>query len=504
MNHVAASHFLLIFILSGPGGDAVFLSDPERSLEDWIGLGKSTLVLKCQQLGLSQHGTVSDLAGNLCRFYESNPSSSSSFNVTLTSSSATRSRCSRGSSSTSTVTTSIASGGARSRRTEMDPSAPVVQQLIESNPASSVFEPISSANNQSVHSAVSSVVRESLQIMLPTLIDSCTEAVTANFRANSMESAAPNACPGNDVLPWGSGLPFGELPSSRQARPDHELLPRKRKDKKSKKSKKSKKKKQIIKLVSSSSSSSSSSESDSDRQVLQQRVRLPPLDSSLIRRIAAGKKCDFDLLLPCSSALRSEGFELRQSYGDGGVYFAPKARTKAKVSDFFTWCQAWSVFAMYYTYYHAHRAAELWGYFHLASELATRYIWQNFQNYDFQFRTAMDEDRRKNLLRWDRIDECLKARFLTDTKPVCFNCRNFGHKIPDCPYLSSRRGNAFSESSTQSRTNTGSSGKKPAKEKIFYCFEFNKGSCDDKECKYSHSCQICGKNHAKVHCPSRN
>ena len=510
--------FRLILLLGfGYHTVSVFLSDPERNVDDWIALGKPTLVLKCQQLGLSQVGTLNDLANSLCSFYDSSPrihTNSSSISADAVRSSSVPARV-------STSSTTVRSSGARSRRNAPDPNAIVVQSLLDANPAHLVSEPlVSVANvgsvtvNSSIQAAVSDALREKLSELIPSIIDSCTGSIHANIqRSQSAAETSPVAGPSSfgDTLPWvqGRGLvdvqqsfPFRNLSSADQYQHG--------KRRRSKKSKKKSKKRKLAKMVfSSSSSSSSSSDSDVDRRpsARPNRVSLPPLDSTLIKRIASGKKVDFDLLLPCSSALRSEGFELRHSQGDGAFYFAPKSRTKAKVSDFFTWCQAWSVFALYYTFYHAHRAAELWGYFHLASEFATQFVWSNFENYDFQFRTSMDEDRKKNLLRWDRIDENLKSRFLTVSKPVCFSCRNFGHRSPQCPQSTRRAiSHVNFESSTQSRSSSSASANKKSttKDKIYYCFNFNNGNCDDAECKYSHTCQNCGKDHAKVHCPSRN
>ena len=116
-----------------------------------------------------------------------------------------------------------------------------------------------------------------------------------------------------------------------------------------------------------------------------------------------------------------------------------------KVIDFFTWTQAFSIFAMYYSLFYAHRSIELWGYFQLASELATRYIWSNFAEYDFQFRTNMAADRKSNRLRWDRIDENLRARFLLTTKYPCSYCRNFNHRSDNCPYLKPDFDNRFGQ-----------------------------------------------------------
>ena len=507
----------LFFCMLMHHGLMVFISDPERSLDDWVALGKPTLVLKCQQLGLSQTGTISELANSLCEFFQASTPVLSAANSSLASipppiaAVVTRTHI-------STTSTSSRSSGARSRRIAADPNAGRVQDLLDQNPAHLVNEPLVPVRDPSqdaMAQVVAQAVRSQLNELLPSIIESCSGAV--NPRPNEAVSipAISEREPPFSNLPWNRGLqnstlPFRDLSFNQQ---QQDILFQhggsKRKSKKSKKLKKSKKRK-LAKLFSSSSSSSSSSESESEhRGRCSNRANLPPLDSSLIRRIAAGKKVDFDLLLPCSSALRSEGFELRHSHGDGGVYFAPKTKTKAKVLDFFTWCQAWSVFALYYTFYHAHRAAELWGYFHLAAEFATKFIWSNFENYDFQFRTAMEEDRKKNLLRWDRIDENLKSRFLTVSKPVCFNCRNFGHRSPQCPFLSSRRGisNVNPDSGAQfvpSATTATVTKKSAVKDKIYYCFNFNNGNCDESNCKYSHTCQLCGKDHAKAHCPSRN
>ena len=119
----------------------------------------------------------------------------------------------------------------------------------------------------------------------------------------------------------------------------------------------------------------------------------------------------------------------------------------------------------------------------------------------------MEEDRKSNCLGWDRIDEFLKAKFLVTHKPVCHNCQNFGHKLNECPHPIRRRSSAFTStvSSGNSTRIDSSSGHRLNSPKIYFCYDFNnKGSCDSKDCKFTHICMSCGKNHAKVHCPTRN
>lgn len=54
----------------------------------------------------------------------------------------------------------------------------------------------------------------------------------------------------------------------------------------------------------------------------------------------------------------------------------------------------------------------------------------NFMAYDRQFRLKMASS---PSLKWNRVDEDLRARFLLRTRVVCFECHSFGHTASFCP-----------------------------------------------------------------------
>ena len=242
----------------------------------------------------------------------------------------------------------------------------------------------------------------------------------------------------------------------------------------------------------------SRSSDDEEERLLEVPHSFPPLPQQIIRRIRSGKFVDFDYLLPHSTAPgKSHGDALLMVASNDGFRLTPKSKNKAKVFDFFSWSQAWAIFMMYYLYFNPHRLQEILGYYQRAVEFASRYIFEDFEAYDIQFRHAMAGSRSR---RWDKLDDNLKARYLLQTKPVCVGCRNFGHRFMDCPVEAknnkdaarNKRDFSFSEPPRDLRT--------------MYCRTFNSpysGSCPQ-NCRFMHKCNICGGgNHSAVHCKNR-
>ena len=184
--------------------------------------------------------------------------------------------------------------------------------------------------------------------------------------------------------------------------------------------------------------SSSSEEEDALVADLRRNHALPPLPENIVRRIRSGKFVPFDQLVPHSTYVdSSDGVELFAHPQPNGLVFTPKSKNKAKVVDFFSWSVAWSVFALYHAVFFAGTAIQLMGYHNRAAELASQYSWENFQTYDSQFRQKMANDRKVGALRWDRIDEDLRARHLRNARVFCSSCMNFGHVASRCPAVKS-------------------------------------------------------------------
>ena len=123
---------------------------------------------------------------------------------------------------------------------------------------------------------------------------------------------------------------------------------------------------------------------------------------------------------------------------------------------------------------------------------------------------------------WDRIDEDLKARHLLNPNPACYNCLNFGHFSNRCPdpdsafrvsqngHRANRNGStsASAKASPVASANnqqSGNNNQTQTSPAVKHCYKFNFGTqCNFRECKYHHSCMICGNaSHGAAHCPSR-
>ena len=95
---------------------------------------------------------------------------------------------------------------------------------------------------------------------------------------------------------------------------------------------------------------------------------------------------------------------------------------------------------------------KLIGYHNHALELASQYVWAQFHAYDRQFRMSMALS---PILRWDRVDEDLRVRFLCTPRTICFYCNNYGHLAPSCPVLREDNGQPRSSFSHRSGHNDG-------------------------------------------------
>ena len=173
---------------------------------------------------------------------------------------------------------------------------------------------------------------------------------------------------------------------------------------------------------------------------------LPPLPQEVIRRIQLGKFVNFDKLLPFSAIPDhgADGMHMEASIGsrDGCLIFSRKDKVSAKVVSFNSWTLAWSVFALYFTFFHG-RFAQLMGYFNRAAELANKHPWREFSTYDVQFRLRMACNHNNNQLKWDRVDEDLRSRYLRSSQPMCQLCFNFGHYANQCPGSSQNSQRSF-------------------------------------------------------------
>ena len=137
-----------------------------------------------------------------------------------------------------------------------------------------------------------------------------------------------------------------------------------------------------------SSSSDDSSDEDVTNLVTEDGTPLPPAHAATVRLIRSGKFVDLFRLLPRAQVPDScTNMAMRASVDRQGVINLTRRHSQAaKIVDFNSWALAWSLFVLYYAHFHG-RLQQLMGYFNRAAELASRYPWSQFRQYDIMFRT---------------------------------------------------------------------------------------------------------------------
>ena len=99
----------------------------------------------------------------------------------------------------------------------------------------------------------------------------------------------------------------------------------------------------------------------------------PPLPEKVLAKIQQGKFIDFDMLLPQAFPPSTTDDYVMQVVGDdlgsSSISLVPRSQSnRAKVSDFYTWLQAWCIFTRAFCRYHRHRIEEILYYMRLANK----------------------------------------------------------------------------------------------------------------------------------------
>ena len=457
--------------------------DAAKSKEDWLSMRKNVLVLKCQTLGLPSDGDNEVLAERLVEHFtfriESETAPTDVMTTEQQECSAPNDAPSISDQSQSPIRGRSSKGKERKRKRE---------------------SAVNNVNTVNTSSNITYFTRDELRNLMRDTISNYVDhrATTADVAVCSY-----SAVPQNNHLYQNSILPRQQSFPRRSGYDDDQDV------------------------------FGDQSENEFGEEIITENgVALPPLPRNIISDIRSGKFVNFDKLLPFSTNPDvKDGLSLLPGR-NGGFILQPKNDNRAKVVDFYSWSLAWSVFVLYFTYFHPHRYLELLGYHNRASELASQYAWAEFQTYDRQFRLRMAQS---VSLRWDRIDEDLKARFLRTSRVMCYICNNFGHMAPQCPtrffnVVSQRRVNSSSLSSftrpssfatstrpvipqgvvrsrfhtSNTNQNVNSSITNNLDNSAPVCFWFNKGACNRSNCRFRHICIHCGApNHSALHCPSR-
>ena len=460
------------------------------------------LVLKCNTYYLDAKGSKRELATRLFELHNPLPVSSSAYNsrfdeqfhfITTNSTSVVNQINSTAEvdatqhilvppTELSTETTAISNPCSDTRLTM--PSSTISSRLHPEGRISATSQPQATRPRTNLSTDISTAIEE----QLPNIVTRVLEQI------QRPETAKPNILVRKEENPSGLGFTNARLHNGR--REVGEVCNQQHR-------RSSTRKRRRHELVDYDSSDQSTTDEDEEIIDTRRRYSLPPLPDNVISRIRSGKFVSFDKLLPHSSHVDiSDDIELIANPRSTGLTFSQKTKNKAKVVDFASWSIAWSVFALYYTVFFIGSAMQIMGYHNRASELAAQYSWDNFQVYDKQFRQKMANDRKVRSLRWDRIDEDLRARHLTTPRNFCSACQNFGHSHTRCP---DRRSSSYSSGSVNNSsfnsTNNFATRQDQSHKKLCYQYK-NLGSCSRQQGSFAHVCIKCGKNHPVVHCPT--
>ena len=180
------------------------------------------------------------------------------------------------------------------------------------------------------------------------------------------------------------------------------------------------------------------------------------VDDRVKKKIVNSEYIDFALLLPRDRISRAEDHRMEMINKDRRTYFvqAQEREKSGVISNFSQWEQAFRVFSDIYTRHNPDRAAELIQYNHLIHTASLSFSWDNFYNYDHDFRLHLAQ----NPLRfWGKI--------LQQPWSIRLKDLNGSHDM-------------------------GNKGRR----KKDICYRFNIGKCSyGQKCKFDHRCGICSK-----------
>ncbi|XP_057305537.1 uncharacterized protein LOC130642881 isoform X1 [Hydractinia symbiolongicarpus] len=247
---------------------------------------------------------------------------------------------------------------------------------------------------------------------------------------------------------------------------------------------------------------------------------LPAIPKRVLEKIRTGEYVNFDLLLPpglnsSSSALSSLAmddvgeFDLRIREMDGRptVSLNQKSFNKSKVKDFHSWCLAWSNYFMCMLHYFPHLTSQLLGYQQMVVNFANQYEFSAVYIYDQLHRLQIANDPTR---KWDKFDELLFNNHIrgagtrlapASTSPAsrfgshCFTCRKEGHFASNCPSGSRQTGDTRFRNASRSWGNGQRAG---------WCYRYNNGlPCREDTCHFVHRCTLCDRMHPSSRCSLR-
>ena len=205
------------------------------------------------------------------------------------------------------------------------------------------------------------------------------------------------------------------------------------------------------------------------------------IESSLIHKIEKGEFVELEKLLPkdkLSGGGRSDDNQLEWVQRDGGTFLVP-AQIETKINGFRKWEQVFRAYATIYCGAQLHRSKEIWQYISVINTAASPYLWDNVYNYDITFRHLMAFN---PLHSWAIIYNQMWNLSMRDPLPRNVSKGNMG-------YNSQFNSGSYRSSSSNSSSNP----MQVRRNKLDYCWNFNKGvPCKfESKCKFIECCEYC-------------
>lgn len=245
--------------------------------------------------------------------------------------------------------------------------------------------------------------------------------------------------------------------------------------------------------------------------------RLPAVPPNVLDRVYRGEFINFnDLLPPSVSSISSSSdyqIQFNSSSANPTINVIPNDQHKAKVIDFVSWSIAWSAFMQIMFVYHNQLIGQLLSYQNLICQFASQYAFANVYAYDQAFRQLIANNPRA--MSWDKVDDNLFNSFLRGAPPrqdiFCFKCKRKGHYSQHCFVKQVANSNVTYHQGSSTSSSVPSNFRLPQvtpnsiSSVQSTCNFFNKGKCTVVQCRYLHKCSICNKvTHGAANCPSRS
>ena len=229
--------------------------------------------------------------------------------------------------------------------------------------------------------------------------------------------------------------------------------------------------------------------------------------------------------------------------------FERKGSDKGKISNLAAWLRTWNAYLSIFTQFRPHMLPDMLAYQDVITEYANTHAPRFWLAYDRAFRQYMANNPAAS---WGTENRRLYNSFLrnapvlssvnlpvstasdmnTNTnsggnsgqarppyrRGACFNCREFGHKIKECPYARQGRGSGSSSSSGQGSTATQGSQSSTAPaptantvtppfrapprngQSSGVCYPWNAGDSCPPGCQRDHRCSFCRRLHPRYAC----